>query len=406
MNTCRSCNSNLSEFMTFGKMPIANAFVNKIDIKDEYLFELTPTYCANCSLFQLKYQPDPKKLFHDNYAFFANTSKYMQEHFKNLSIKIINNFNITKDDFIIEIGNNDGGMVKYFKDMDFKHLGVDPSKNVSDYAKSLGVEVMNDFFNLETAILIRKKYGFAKVFLSANTLAHIPDINSVFEGIDYLLDDDGLFVTEDPYLLDVINKTSYDQIYDEHVFIFSLNSMKNICSKYNFEVFDTEKLNTAGGSVRYYICRKGKRPISLNVNKMLSLENEINLYNDLTYIKFRKKCEKSKNDLVNILNNIIDNNQNIVSYGATSKTTTIFNYCNIDSRMISYITDTSPTKQGKYSPGKHIPIYDYKYFSNNLPDYCFLGAWNHSKEIFDKEKNFFSKKGKWITHVPLVGIIK
>ena len=126
----------------------------------------------------------------------------------------------------------------------------------------------------------------------------------------------------------------------------------------------------------------------------------------MTYIKFRKKCEKSKNDLVNILNNIIDNNQNIVSYGATSKTTTIFNYCNIDSRMISYITDTSPTKQGKYSPGKHIPIYDYKYFCNNLPDYCFLGAWNHSKEIFEKEKNFFSKKGKWITHVPSVGIIK
>ena len=405
MTQCRNCNYDLVDFMTFGRMPIANAFIERKNFNNEYFFELTPTYCEKCTLFQLKYQPEPIKLFHENYAFFANTSKYMQSHFESLTKKIIDKFNINKNDLIVEIGNNDGGMVKYFKDRGFKHLGVDPSKNVSDFAKSLGVEVFNDFFNLRNAKLIRKDYGSAKVFLSANTLAHIQDINSVFEGIEYLLDDEGIFITEDPYLLDVFNKISYDQIYDEHVFIFSLNSMQNLCSQYNLEVFDVEPLNTAGGSLRYYICRKGKKSISLNAKNTQANEKKINLYDNSIYSKFKENCEKSKDDLVLMLNNLINRGKKIACYGATSKTTTIFNYCDIDQKQISYITDTSLTKQGKFSPGKHIPIHDYDYFLDNLPDFCFLGAWNHTAEIFNKEKNNFSIKGKWITHIPNVSVV-
>ena len=279
-NNCRFCESDIVEVVNFGKMPIANAFLKKEDIKNETFFELATCYCPQCLLFQLIEQPNPESLFHENYAFFANTSKYMQSHFESLTKKIIDKFNINKNDLIVEIGNNDGGMVKYFKDRGFKHLGVDPSKNVSDFAKSLGVEVFNDFFNLRNAKLIRKDYGCAKVFLSANTLAHIQDINSVFEGIEYLLDDEGIFITEDPYLLDVFNKISYDQIYDEHVFIFSLNSIQNLCSKYNLEVFDVEPLNTAGGSLRYYICRKGKKSISLNAKNTQANEKKVNLYDN------------------------------------------------------------------------------------------------------------------------------
>ncbi len=399
MVNCRNCNYNLFEFMTFGKMPIANAFVEKNEFKKEYFFELAPTYCPACSLFQLKYQPNPNKLFHDNYAFFANTSNHMQDHFQELSKKIINNFSINKDDLIIEIGNNDGGMVRFFNDLGYQHLGVDPSKNVSDFAKSLGVNVLNDFFNIKTAKQIKNEYGKAKVFLSANTLAHIPDINSVFEGINFLLADDGVFITEYPYLINVLDQISYDQIYDEHVFIFSLTSIQNICKKFNLEVFDVEKLQTAGGSLRYYIARKGFKNISGNVKSILLSENKYSLYSEKTYLNFKDKCETSKIELKSLLDKLSES-KTIVSYGATSKTTTIFNYCDINTTNICFITDTTPNKQGKYSPGKHIPIYNYEYFRKNIPDYCFLGAWNHSSEIFKKEKNFFSEQGKWITHTP------
>ena len=233
MTQCRNCNYDLVDFMTFGRMPIANAFIERKNFNNVYFFELTPTYCEKCTLFQLKYQPEPIKLFHENYAFFANTSKYMQSHFESLTKKIIDKFNINKNDLIVEIGNNDGGMVKYFKDRGFKHLGVDPSKNVSDFAKSLGVEVFNDFFNLRNAKLIRKDYGSAKVFLSANTLAHIPNLNSVFEGIENLLDDEGIYITEDPYQVDLFKKIS-----------FLLQSISRVYYSYFFSIVWSERTCT------------------------------------------------------------------------------------------------------------------------------------------------------------------
>ena len=399
IDNCRFCKTAIVEIINFGKMPIANAFLIKEDIKNEYFFELAAGYCPKCSLFQLIEQPNPDFLFHENYAFFADTSKYMQKHFSELSKKLIENFNLKKHHLTIEIGNNDGGMVRYLKDQGFNHLGVDPSKNVSDAAISKGVNMLNSFFSFELSENIKNLYGKAKVFLSANTLAHIPNLNSVFEGIENLLDDEGIYITEDPYQVDLFKKISYDQIYDEHVFIFSLHSMNNICNKYNFEIFDVEHLETAGGSMRYYICKKGKRKISSNVSKYFSLEKKIDFFKNSTYIDFKNKCQKSKDNLVSLLEKISKKNI-IAGYGATSKSTTIFNYCQIDSNLIKYITDTTPTKINKLSPGMHIPIYDYHFFNDNLPDYCFLGAWNHAKEIFKKEKNNFSSKGKWITHTP------
>jgi len=404
VKNCRFCNHKLNQFMTFGKMPIANAFVKKDQFFNEYHFELAPSFCPNCSLFQLIDQPEPNKLFHDNYAFFAGTSVLMQNHFENLANKIIKNFKLTKKDLTVEIGNNDGGMIKYLKEKGYRHLGIDPSKNVADAAKSKGINMLNAFFNSEIAKEVRKEFGEIKILLAANTLAHIPDINSVFNGINKLLAEDGVFVTEDPYLPTLFEKTSYDQIYDEHVFIFSLTAMNNICREYNLEVFDVEVLKTAGGSLRYYICRNGKYPASKNLINTQKKEKLLNLYKNETYESFKRKCEFSKTSLLELLNKIKGENKLIAGYGATSKSTTIFNYCGIGPDLINYITDTTPTKTNKFSPGKHIPIYDYKYFIENIPDYSYLLAWNHKDEIMEKEKDNF--KGNWITHIPKVEIIK
>ena len=149
---------------------------------------------------------------------------------------------------------------------------------------------------------------------------------------------------------------------------------------------------------------KGFKNISGNVKSISSSENKYSLYSEKTYLNFKDKCETSKIELKSLLDKL-SASKTIVSYGATSKTTTIFNYCDINTANICFITDTTPNKQGKYSPGKHIPIYNYEYFRKNIPDYCFLGAWNHSSEIFKKEKNFFSKQGKWITHTPIPKIL-
>ena len=298
---CRNCNNQTKKFMSFGRMPIANAFIKNIKQR-EYFFELAPTYCPKCSLFQLLKQPNPKKLFHKNYAFFAGTSEKMQMHFHELASELIKKFKIKKTDLTMEIGNNDGGVVHYLAKKMFNNLGIDPSSNVAKKAKLKGVNMYTDFFNYKVSKSIKKKYGLAKVFIAQNTLAHIPHINSVMKGIDNLLSDDGIFITEDPYLPEMLKKGSYDQIYDEHVFIFSLTSMINICKKFKFTVFDVKKLDTAGGSLRYYICRKNARPISSRLVSQLKLENKLKLFNLSTYKNFKFKCEKSKKALVKILN--------------------------------------------------------------------------------------------------------
>jgi len=403
-HNCRFCLSSLNEVISFGKMPIANAFIEEKDIKNEFFFELASMYCPKCYLFQLKEQPNPKQLFHKDYAFFAGTSNVMQKHFSNLSNELINRFSLKNNDFVVEIGNNDGGMIKYLNDLGHhNHLGVDPSENVAETAKQNGVNMLCDFFNFDIAKNIRENHGKAEFFLAANTLAHISNISSVFEGISHLLTDTGVFITEDPYQVDLFNKTSYDQIYDEHVFIFSLTSMTNICNHFNLKIFDVEYIPTAGGSLRYYITKNKSVSHSSNVEKFLKIENDIDFKIDKTYLKFFNNCEKSKLSLNHKINTL-SKNKIIASYGATSKSTTIFNYCDIGPSKISFITDTTPTKQNKLSPGTHIPVYDYNYFCSNIPDFCFLGAWNHKDEIFKKEKNNFNKNGKWISHLDSIAL--
>ena len=403
---CRFCEHNIESVINFGKMPIANGFISKNDLDNEYFFNLEAAYCPKCSLFQLVEMPDPKILFNQNYAYHSGESNSMQSHFKEICELLINKYNLNKNQFCVEIGNNDGGIVEYLNLKGFSHLGVDPSKNVSDIAKGKGISVLNDYFSLETSKKIIQENSKADYILAANALAHIPDLYSVFSGIENLLTDKGIFITEDPYLLDVLNKTSYDQIYDEHVFIFSLTSMQNICDRFNLEVFDVEYVNTAGGSLRYFISKKNVYKKSTNFNKFLDYENKNNLLDINTYKLFSNNCSKSKQSILDLFDKILSENKSICGYGATSKSTTIFNYCNIDTKYINFITDTTQIKQNKLSPGMHIPIYDYNYFQNNQTDYCLLLAWNLKDEIFEKEKNNFSLKGNWITHIPFAQVIK
>jgi len=403
---CRFCESDIESVINFGKMPIANGFISSVDLDNEYFFNLEAAYCPRCTLFQLVEMPDPKILFNQNYAYHSGESNSMQLHFSKICDLLINKYNLNKNHFCVEIGNNDGGIVEYLNLKGFSHLGVDPSKNVSDIAKGKGINVLNDYFSLETSNKIIQSNSKADFILAANALAHIPDLYSVFSGIENLLTDKGIFITEDPYLLDVLNKTSYDQIYDEHVFIFSLTSMQNICNKCNLEIFDVEHVNTAGGSLRYFISKKNVYKKSSNFNKFLNYENDKNLLDTNTYKLFSNNCLNSKNTTIDLFDKILSENNSICGYGATSKSTTIFNYCNIDTKYIKFITDTTKIKQNKLSPGMHIPIYDYEYFQKNRTDYCFLLAWNLKDEIFDKEKDNFSINGQWITHIPTAQILK
>ena len=404
-NTCRVCGNEISPFMSFGKMPIANGFLNEIDFKNEYFFEMKPSFCENCFAFQLIDQPDAPMMFNENYPFFSSLSKHMQVHFKNFADQLISNFLRTKEDsFVIELGSNDGIMLKHFKNSGIPHLGIEPSKNVADVAKKEGINTISEFFNENLADHILEKHGKANIIFAANVMCHIPDLNSVFAGIEKLLTEDGILAFEDPYLGDMLEKVSYDQIYDEHIYIFSASSVSSLCERHDLELIDVIPQPTHGGSMRYFITHKGSHKISKNVHQILENEEKNGFKDPTTYIRFKNNCEQSKKDLVSLLEKIKSEKKRVVGYGATSKSTTILNYSGIGNDLIEFISDTTPLKQNKYSPGAHIPVRSYEEFKKNPPDYALLFAWNHSNEIFEKEKDFEKNGGKWIRFVPKVEI--
>ena len=214
-------------------------------------------------------------------------------------------------------------------------------------------------------------------------------------------------IIEDPSFLECIKKVSYDQFYNEHVYIFSALAVKNIISKFNLELFDIEKLNTHGGSLRYFIKKINNKKIKIkkSVLKQIKQETKFGLSKYFTYKKFGENVKKSKINLINIFKRLKNKNKKIIGYGATAKASTILNYCNIDVNMIDYFVDTTPDKTNKFMPGKNIKILKYNQKLLENVDYIYLGAWNFIDEIFRKEKKFINKGGRFITHVPFPKII-
>ena len=396
---CRVCANKINPFMSFGKMPIANGFLEKQQFENEYFFELATAFCDRCYSVQLVTQPDPKLMFHDNYAFFSKTSKSMQVHFQKYADWVLNNYLKKNDPFVVELGSNDGILLENFSKKKIRHLGVEPSANVADVAIKSGINTEVAFFNNDFANKIKEKNGKADVILAANVMCHIPDLIEIGKASKTLLKEDGVLIFEDPYLGDMINKVSYDQIYDEHVFIFSALSVKNIFDISGFELIDVLPQETHGGSMRYVLCKKGIRSISENVINTIKVEKELGLDKSLTYERFKNNCEHSKDKIISKLKKFKKEGKKIVGYGATSKSTTILNYCNIGPDLIDFISDTTPIKQNKYTPGMHIPVKPYEDFLKYSPEIAVLFAWNHRKEIENKEKKFIENGGKFISHI-------
>lgn len=406
MKKCLICDNKIEPFMSFGKMPIANGFLRKDKFASEYYFDLTIAFCQKCGMVQLMEQPAREQMFNENYAFFSGTSKAMEIHFKDFADHVRTSYLNKNDPFVMEIGSNDGIMLQYFKENNIRHLGVEPSANVAEVAITKGINTISEFFDEKLAHKIVGKYGQADAFLGANVMCHIPYIHSIIEGIKVLLKPDGIVMFEDPYMGDVIENTSYDQFYDEHVFLFSVLSIGYLFEQHGMELIDVESQWTHGGSMRYIIAMKGARPVSKNVHVYLEKEKAQGLGTPAVYDRFKENCESSRDALISILKDIKRKGKRVVGYAATSKSTTILNYCGIGQDLIEFISDTTPTKQGKFSPGTHIPVRPYEDYLANYPDYALLFAYNHTKEIMAKEQNFIASGGKWIVYVPKVQVLE
>jgi len=404
MPKCLICDSEYQPFVDFGEMPIANAFATKEEMNNEYTFPMKVGFCESCNMVQLVEQPDRERMFHDNYAFFSSTSNYMQEHFKQFAHSVSNLQNLDKKSFVVEIGCNDGIMLQNFVTDKIPCLGVEPSKNVAEVAMGKGIEVINQFFDQPLAEKITQTYQKADAILSANVMCHIPYMHSIYDGVKTLLSDDGVFIFEDPYLGEIIEKTSFDQIYDEHVFLFSALSISHLAKMHDLELINVEPQVTHGGSMRYTIAHKGVKAVSQNVTNLIEKEKNLGLDSAQAYTGFTDSVNKIRDDLIELLNKLKKDGKKVVAYGATSKSTTVTNYFGITPELVECIYDTTPIKHNKLSPGAHIPVLPYKQFRESNPDYVLLFAWNHAVEIMKKEQDYIGNDRHWITYIPEVRV--
>ena len=390
-------------FLNLGKQPLANSFLPSISKKKqskEFFYNLKVAFNTKTFLVSVANPVNPKFQYTDKYAHRASESKTMRSAFAKTANKLDKKFS---PKIVMEIGSNDGVFIKNFSRK--KIIAIEPCKNLAKLTKSK-YRTYPNFWTKSLAKKIFKKSKKADLIFSANTISHIPDLKQTFEAIELSLSFNGVLVVEDPSMTSVIKNNSYDQFYDEHVYVFSALSISNVLKKANLRLFDAEKIETHGGSMRYYICKKNAKYLVTNkLKKILKEEKEKKLHHFKTYKDFSKKVKKSKIDLVKIFKRLKKENKKIISYGATYKSSTVFNYCNIGTNYIEYVTDTTINKQGKFTPGKHIPIISPDKGINKSVDYAFLGAWNFKKEILKKEKSFIKQGGRFITHVPSAKII-
>ena len=395
----------IKKFLDLGMQPLANKYLTKKDIikkNKEQFYHLEVGFNSKTKLVSIINTIPSKKMFDSNYPYKSSMSQTMILSFKKLAKNLIKTYNPNS---ILEIGSNDGSLIRNFSKK--KVICVEPCKNLAIITKRMGYKTYASFWNMRLAKKIKSKTEKVELIYSANTLSHISNLNSVFRSIAYILSDDGILIIEEPSLLECLQKISYDQFYNEHIYVFSLLSINNLIKKYRLEVFNIEKLNTHGGSLRYYIKKVSNNKFEIHKKVKMQLNRElkygINKYSK--YIKIKNKVESSKKKLKQIFFKLKKKNKKIIGYGATAKSSTVLNYCNIKNETLEYFLDTTPNKIGKYMPGTHIYIKNYNKTLLNKVDYAFLGAWNFKEEIFKKEKRYIENGGKFITHVPIPRIV-
>ena len=392
-------------FLNLLKQPITNSYLSNINsstLKKEFFYNLSIVFNLSNYLVSIKKPVNPKNQYTDTYAHRASQSRTMNLSFKKIADKLKKKY---KPLLSMEIGSNDGVFLKNFNKKDI--IAVEPCKNLAKITNKKGYLTYDKFWDTKLAKKILKKKGSVDLIYSANTISHIPNLKEVFKAISICLNQNGVFVFEDPYIGSVLNNNSYDQFYDEHVHVFSLIAISNLLKIHKLRIVDAEILTTHGGSIRFYVAREeSKYKISKSVKKIYKSELNKRLDKFDTYKRFSYRVQGSKKKLVKLLKDLKKKGKKVISYGATYKSATVFNYCNINSSLIDFVIDTTKNKQGKYTPGKHLLIKPPCDMVKEKIDYAFLGAWNFAKEIMEKEKIFIKNGGKFITHVPEIKIIK
>jgi SAM-dependent methyltransferase len=394
--TCRVCKHKTTQILDLGLTPLADRFVDSPQAQEKR-YPLSLGICTHCWLTQLRIDVDDKELFAKEYAFFTGTTSSVQ-HFKDYAKTVKALYPEQSKGFVVEIGSNDGTLLKEFKGAE-NILGVDPADKPFDKALDNNVPTYQKFFSYKVARDIKVKND---LIMANNVLAHVIDPLDFMKGVARLLAYDGVAVFEFQYLPDLLFKNEFDNVYHEHRSFFSLTSFANMLKKAKLMIEHVKHIDMQGGSLRVYVRQKGHAQMA-SVENMLSDEMQMGITSPAAYQGIQARLEYNKFSLLRILKDLKFKGKKIYGYGASAKSNTMFNYYGIDSKLVDKIADTTPFKFGKFTPGTHIPIV--KQSDKDMPDYYLVSIWNYLPQILLREKKFIKAGGKFIVPIPFAEII-
>ena len=407
INKCQICNSNkLNLILDLGHQPLCDTLLTKEMLNQpETTYPLRMFWCEECSLAQLDYCVDGNVVFHPDYPYRTGVTKELVEYLNSMSNSLISKYNLKHNNLIVDLGSNDGTLLAGFKEHGMKVLGVEPT-NISKIANQSGIETVQKFFTTDIANEVKTKYGGASMIIATNMFAHMASIGEVMSGIETLLKDDGVFVFENHYLLDVIQGGQFDTIYHEHLRTYSLKSLIKLFSYYDFTITDVERGSRYGGNIRVHVTKGKNRPVSENVTTLLDLEEDSGLYKLETYRKFAERVKKAKKDFVNFLLKVKNDGKTVVANSCPGRSVTLLNYYGVDTDLIPYIAE-QPTslKLGMFLPGKLIPVINNEILVKEQPDYVILLAWHYAEPIMEQLK-IRGLKSNFIIPLPDLNIVK
>lgn len=411
MFTCRSCeHTELNPIISLGSTPLANALLTPQELSQpEESFSLDLVFCPNCTLVQITETVSPEKLFRE-YLYFSSFSDTVLQNAHDIAERTIQRCGLTSESLVVELASNDGYLLKNYKEQGIRVLGVEPARNIARLAEERGIPTESEFFDQTLAKQLRDRGDSADVIHANNVVAHVADLQGVVAGISLLLKPDGVAIIENHYVKDMIDHVEFDSIYHEHLCYYSVTSFRNLFARHGLTLVDVERLPIHGGSLRVYFQRAdGPRSLegdgAARVNAVLEEESAWGVGDFAFYRGFGEKIESLRQNLLACLKEIKSEGKHIAVYGASAKSTTLLNYFGIGSETLDYVVDRSTAKQGRFTPGTHLPIRSTEALLETQPEYVLLLTWNFADEILAQQGEYRRLGGKFIIPIPELKVV-
>jgi len=405
-DACRYCGSKkLVKFLSLGKQPPSNSFLRSDQVASENRYPLEAYWCEACFLVQLL-DVVPAEAIFNNYFYAASSSKALKAHYARLAESLTARFNVKAGEVVVDIGCNDGILLHGYSKSGIVRVGVEPSQ-LGETAKTSGLQVVRAFFGPATADSIVQHYGQARIVTATNVFAHVDNIAEFVSGLPRLLRNDGVFVIESPYLINLIDEVLFDTIYHEHLCYLSLTPLVPFLKRFGLDLFDVERIpfGASGPAIRVFVRRENASlPIQDSVVRMLEMEAAWGIGKITPYQHYAKKVEEVKTRVLDLVKTLKRSAAHIGGYGAPAKGNTLLNYFDLTSDVIEYIAETNTLKQGFLTPGAHIPIISEEEFVKRMPDYALLLSWNYL-DFFLENSDYIRRGGRFLVPLPTPQIV-